>query len=64
MKLLAMLVNERNDLEANPDKDYFKRNAAALLLNKDQLYLFSFPWTQILYTFEKIFNSLQLWVEK
>lgn len=31
MKLLAMLVNERNDLEANPDKDYFKRNAAALL---------------------------------
>lgn len=64
-----MLVNERKDLEAIPDKDYFKRNAAALVLsdstlNEDQLYFFSFPWTQILNTFERIFNSLQPWVEK
>lgn len=28
-----MLVNERKDLEAIPDKDYFKRNAAALVLS-------------------------------
>lgn len=33
MRLLSMLVNERKDLEAIPDKDYFKRNAAALVLS-------------------------------